>query len=272
MRRLILRPGAIGDCILSFPALEHLVTGYTEIWAPSPVVPLIQFASSVHSLISTGVDLVGVGDLQPPSELRERLQSFDSIVSWYGSNRSEFRSAMLSINPHCQFHRALPPNDYEGHATDFFAQQVGAPLGLIPRIPFAVQKRRNTVIIHPFSGSAKKNWPLVRYRELARQLPYEIEWLAGPEEELPEANRFESSADVAAFIAGAQLYIGNDSGITHLAAAVGAKTLAIFGPTSPKTWAPRGENVSVISASELEQLSVEAVAAAANRLLDSRSF
>ena len=272
MRRLILRPGAIGDCILSFPALEYVVTGYTELWAPSPVIPLIQFAGSSHSLMSTGVDLLGVGDLEPPNELRQRLQSFDSIVSWYGSNRDEFRSAMLSINPNCEFHRALPPEDYEGHAIDFFAQQVGAPLGLIPRIHLAAQERRNTVVIHPFSGSKKKNWPLARYRELARQLAYEIEWLAGPEEELPEANSFEDLADVAAFIGGAQLYIGNDSGITHLAAAVGAKTLAIFGPTSPKTWAPRGENVSVISAWPLEQLSVEAVAAAANRLLGSRSF
>jgi ADP-heptose:LPS heptosyltransferase len=41
------------------------------------------------------------------------------------------------------------------------------------------------------------------------------------------------------------MYIGNDSGITHLAAAVGTPVLALFGPTNPEVWAPRGPHVRV---------------------------
>ncbi len=42
------------------------------------------------------------------------------------------------------------------------------------------------------------------------------------------------------------LFVGNDSGITHIAAAVGAPTIALFGPASPAVWQPTGDNVSVI--------------------------
>ncbi len=65
MRRLLIRPGAIGDCILSFPALESLCSGYTEIWLPGPVAPLVDFADRVCPISSTGLDLFGVGDLPP---------------------------------------------------------------------------------------------------------------------------------------------------------------------------------------------------------------
>src|SRR5579875_87165 len=91
VRRLLIRPGAIGDCLLCLPALQHLKTDYTEIWLPSALVPLIQFADAVASLQSTGIDLVGVGDIEMPARLCEKLQAFDEIVSWYGANRPEFR-------------------------------------------------------------------------------------------------------------------------------------------------------------------------------------
>ena len=94
MRRLLVRPGAIGDCILSLPALEYLAADYTELWISSPVVPLIHFADAVRALSSTGLDLVGVGDLEMPAPLMEKLQSFDSVVSWYGTNRPEFHEAL----------------------------------------------------------------------------------------------------------------------------------------------------------------------------------
>ncbi len=53
------------------------------------------------------------------------------------------------------------------------------------------------------------------------------------------------SAAAQSWLARASLYIGNDSGITHLAAAVGTPVLAMFGPTDPAVWAPRGPNVRV---------------------------
>src|SRR5437763_632817 len=127
MRRLLIRPGAIGDCILSFPALEYLADDETEVWISSPVVPLVHFAGIVRPLSGTGIDRVALGDEPLEPQMRRRLGSFDSIVSWYGSNRPEFREALTGLGVPCTFHRALPPVDFNGHATDFFAQQVGAP-------------------------------------------------------------------------------------------------------------------------------------------------
>lgn len=265
MRRLVIRPGAIGDCILWLPALDYLAGDYNEVWIPSPVVPLVQRAHRVCSLAATGIDIFGVADRRPHESFVSKLRNFDSIVSWYGANRPEFRDALESVGVPCQFHAALPPAGYSEHATDFFARQVGAPDGLIPRIRIDAFVSRETVVIHPFSGSARKNWPLPLYQELARNLLCVVEWTAGPEEELPGAKRFENLGDLAVWLKGARLYIGNDSGITHLAAAIGIPTLALFGPSSPETWAPRGENVIV-----LREASIESALDAANRLLGSR--
>ena len=126
------------------------------------------------------------------------------------------------------------------------------------------------IVIHPFSGSARKNWPLSSYEELARYLRYPVEWTAGPEEALAGAMRFANLADLAMWLRGARLYIGNDSGITHLAAALGVRTLALFGPSSPETWAPRGENVMVLNANPIDSLDGETVLKTANRLLGSQ--
>jgi ADP-heptose:LPS heptosyltransferase len=240
MRRLLIRPGAIGDVIVSLPALEYLKTDYTEVWVPSALVPLIQFANKVVSIASSRVDVL-------PDGFSERLQGFGEIVSWYGSNRD----ALGALHPRCVFHTALPPQVSSVHATDFYALQVGAPLGLVPKIAVNASVARDTIVIHPFSGSERKNWPLASYVALAEQLPLPVEWAQ---------DRFESLLDLAEWIAGARLYIGNDSGITHLAAAVGVPTLTIFGPTDPRVWAPRG--ASVLQNAELDE-----VLAAANRLL-----
>ncbi len=51
---------------------------------------------------------------------------------------------------------------------------------------------------------------------------------------------------VAAIISRSGLFIGNDSGITHMAAALGIPTVAVFGPTDPAVWAPRGKSVCIV--------------------------
>jgi heptosyltransferase III len=270
MRRLLIRSGAIGDCILSFPVLCCLKAEYTEVWVPTAIVPIIQFADKVSSIASTGIDLLGLEDATVSEQLRTRLQSFDQIVSWYGSNRPEFRAALESYGVPCVFHRALPGAGDHCHATDFFALQVCAPIGLFPTIEVGSHSPRNSVVVQPFSGSAKKNWPLMRYRELASRLSRNVEWLAGPEEHLPGAIKIPNLMDLARFIKGASLFIGNDSGATHLAAATGVPTLALFGPTSPEIWAPRNPNTTIIQRSPIDDLSVAEVLSAANRLLCSR--
>ena len=88
MRRLLIRPGAIGDFIVSLPAMEGLKTDYLEVWAASRNVPLARFADHARPIASTGIDLLGIAG--PPPGLVEELRGFDSIVSWYGANRPGF--------------------------------------------------------------------------------------------------------------------------------------------------------------------------------------
>lgn len=250
MRRLIIRPGAIGDLILTLPAIEAVAGHYTEVWVASPNVPLVRCADAVHSIASTGLDRLEIAGPHACAELVERLRSFDSIVSWYGAGRPQFRDVTEALD--LPFHFLAPLPVPEGlHAADYYLEQV-RPLALRsvraePRIPCAARRRR-AAVIHPFSGSSRKNWPLERFRELARRLEplLPVEWCAGPEEELAEAHRFDDLSELACWLAGASLYIGNDSGVTHLAAAAGAPVVALFGPTDPRTWAPRGARVGIV--------------------------
>jgi len=254
MRRLLIRPGAIGDCILSLPALERWKADYTEVWVPSQVVPLVRFADAVQGIASTGLDAL---ELSP--RLIERLRSLDSIMSWYGSNREDFRETVRQLGLPFAFLPALPPAHGRIHAADFFLRQAGCDGPAIPRIdcPRLAADVRNSAVIHPFSGGARKNWPLEKYHELARRMTISVEWCAGPQEPLDGAVRFDNLYELACWLACARVYIGNDSGVTHLAAAAGAPVVAIFGPTDPMVWGPRG-NVRVIHR-PLEEISVDDV-------------
>jgi heptosyltransferase III len=247
MRTLAIRPGAIGDLILSLPALEYLKSAYLEVWTPAATVPLVRFADRVRSISSTGIDLLGV--VEPPARLIQELRGFDRIVSWYGANRDDFRELTKSMELPFEFFPALPKEGDGCHAVDFYLREVGG-LGAsdgIPRIPCNA-KRGNFAVIHPFSGSPRKNWPLGKFHALARGIErvMPVEWCAGPEDPpLDRAVHIDDLYELAHWLGGSRLYVGNDSGITHLAAAAGAPVLALFGPTDPAIWAPRGPNVRV---------------------------
>ncbi len=250
MRRLLIRPGAIGDFILSLPALTCLRAEFVEVWTSAANVPLARFAGRARSIASTGLDLLGIAEPRP--ELLDQLRSFDSIVSWYGSNRPDFREVTASMGLPFTFLQALPGAGCDVHASDFYLQQI-RPLCAcesdgIPRIACPAREREFAAI-QPFSGSAKKNWPLDRFRALAAKLErvMPVRWCTGADDPpLPDAVRIDDLYELACWLAGAKLYIGNDSGITHLAAAAGTPVLALFGPTDPAVWAPRGEHVRVV--------------------------
>ncbi len=250
--------------------MEHLRADYTEVWVPSVVTGLIRFAE-VRAIAATGIDSLGLPGVVPPAALIARLGQFDSIVSWYGSNREEFRDAVRELGLPFQFFAALPERGAKIHAADFFLKQAGGGGCAVPRIECEQGGRGDFAVIHPFSGSARKNWPLEQFREVARKLAIPVRWCAGPEEPLPpeltsDAVRFENLYELGCWFGGARVYIGNDSGITHLAAAVGTPVIAVFGPSDPVVWAPRGERVRVVSGGSLDQIAADDVLEAARQI------
>jgi ADP-heptose:LPS heptosyltransferase len=126
-------------------------------------------------------------------------------------------------------------------------------------------QRAGTVVLHPGSGSRKKSWPAEQFLDLARYLQQHFSSrvlvVVGPAEGAAVERTFERMGDggtgalfakgltllqLAAVMEGCHFFVGNDSGITHLAAALGLPTVAVFGPTDPKVWSPMGEKVSVV--------------------------
>jgi ADP-heptose:LPS heptosyltransferase len=188
----------------------------------------------------------------------------------------EFREAVESRGLPFRFLQALPDRDSVLHATDFYLRQVSGGEGAIPRLACAAGDG-GYVAIHPFSGSAKKNWPFERYRQLAAALAQEMPalWIVDPGQPqiagAASAPLFEDLYELASWIARARLYVGNDSGITHLAAAAGTRVLALYGPTDPAIWAPRGPNVRVIApvfpGQPMTSITLEHVLAAAGSIV-----
>jgi heptosyltransferase-3 len=265
----------MGDFIVSMPAMECLRAGYLEVWAAPRNVPLAaRIAQSARSIASTGLDLLELTG--PSARLLETLRGFDSIVSWYGANRPEFREAVAALRLPFQFLPALPPVGRGAHAVDFYLAQARDVVNMTPCASDGIPRiacdaiRGEFAAIHPFAGSAKKRWPLERFRELARRLTRRmpVEWCAGPEDELPGARRFEDLYELACWLATARIYIGNDSGPTHLAAAVGTPVVVLFGPSDPAVWAPRGPHVTIAAAPALDSITVEQVASLVRNTLE----
>ena len=307
MRRLILRPGAIGDTIVSLPALEHLCGNVeAEIWVPARNLPLVRHVAPARSFQEVQLDLL---EIDPPPALVARLCTFDEVVSWYGAAREEFRTALAATGVTAKFFHALPPEGAGCHAVDFYLKQVGAwsegQAAAVPWIP--VQRRAcgppagpsgvlcgagapacrvdtrvneraarrhirsltvaaqkpggdppsGYIAIHPFSGSPRKNWPLNDFGKVAARLAAaadrRVEWCAGADEALDGARRFETLDGVAQWLAGAALYLGNDSGISHLAAACGTPSVVVFQASDSRVWAPRGPCVTVLEQPQPEQ-------------------
>lgn len=223
--------------------MESFRQAYTEVWCAEQNVPLARFADSVRSIGSAGLDRLG---FLPADDVVERLRGFDSIVSWYGANRPEFREITTRLGLPIRFLPALP--DGARHAVDFYNAQAVAMGALLPsRFPFIACPAvvRTFAAIHPFASSAAKRAPMGLFQAMAgkfsRAMP--VRWFCGPEEFLDGATRIDDLYELACVLRGARIFVGNDSGISHLAAAVRTPCLTLFRSTDPAVWSPRGPSV-----------------------------
>jgi ADP-heptose:LPS heptosyltransferase len=112
-------------------------------------------------------------------------------------------------------------------------------------------------VIHPGSGSKKKNWPVKNFFDLSlllKEIKIPSLWILGPaEEEMKLPSEIKTLKNISLsflyyIISNSILYIGNDSGISHLASLSKIPCVVLFGPSDPLIWAPKGENVFVINA------------------------
>jgi ADP-heptose:LPS heptosyltransferase len=282
---LIWHQGALGDLLLAGPALAALSRHYAGVRITALGHPerwgLLARSLPLDEVWDSGearwVHLFSDGVLPPP--LREPLARFQLALIFGRHPQTNLQDRLrLAGIPAVHWLPSFPETDGESVAAFQARHLAGLGLNYVPD-PFQLKMGLDPetelpelpgtgpwMAVAPGSGSRRKNWPLAHYYEISRALGWEyglrVAWLAGPAEDemLPYlgplakaqgqlllANR--PLARVAQVLSRCRLYIGNDSGLTHLAAAVtGPEVLALFGPTDPRVWSPLGPHVRTLRA------------------------
>jgi ADP-heptose:LPS heptosyltransferase len=245
---LVVRGGALGDFILTIPVIEALVRahGLVDLYA-NP-----RFARLRPDLTRRVVDLHGLDAmwLHRPGPLPRPYTRALVFTPGVAERLRAQGVAVLEGPPQ------PPPGE---HATAAMAAAL-APLGLSavdpPRIRVEGQPSRSgAVVLAPGASSPAKVWggfAALSAALRAQEVPVEV--IAGLHEPLPAglepapSSRPLALDELARRAAQSSVWVGNDTGTTHLAAAAGAPVLALFGPTDPRCWAPRGAQVLPLSA------------------------
>lgn len=283
---LVVRPGALGDTILALPGMRALRAavgpgGRVEVVGYTAYLELARNHLHAHAIHSIDRGLFSGLFSEPVSkELLEFLDEYDVLVAWCHRLAALLETRFRRAGRACVRASPVPIPGSGCHVAEHLTRTL-EPLGLrapvdLPTIAPAdgATERagrllaevgwaeRPYTVVHPGSGDPMKNWPSERFREILRlarrdgcpplvlQGPADEEaaLALGKDRSLRVARLVEPRLGVLAeLLRGARLYIGNDSGVTHLAAAVGAPTIALFGATDPSIWGPRGPQVRVLS-------------------------
>lgn len=299
-RILVIRGGAIGDFILTLPAIrllrEAFPAAHLEILGYQHIVAIAEgrfYADAIRSIEYGPMAGFFVPRSELGADLAEYFASFQQVVSYLFDPDGFFEGNVRRAGVK-NFLRAYAKIDDSEHA----ARQLARPLqslALFLEDPAATVHptahdrdvaaaflgncERPLVALHPGSGSAKKNWPVERWRELGADLlarGCELLLIGGEADEAQLADlgaawhgspvrtaRNLPLPHLAALLEKCALFIGHDSGISHLAAASGTRCVLLFGATDPAVWAPANRHVNVIEApaGDLSQLRVAEVIA-----------
>jgi len=265
---LICHRGALGDFILTWPALyclKEALPHYQFLGIGRP--EYMQLAIS-YGLINTYLDNESADllDLFCGERIPEEVGSPEGAILWLtdGQNTVEILRQSASLPIVC-----IPPfPQTEIHLAQYYCSAIQSHFAIkIPQNLSDCFPARATegqyALIHPGSGSFKKNYSPLMYRELAnilRQSGYpKVGFVFGPvEEEKMNKEDFsgewiESPKDVMALadlLSSASLYVGNDSGVSHLAGFTGTQTIVLYKTTDPKTWGVLGKKVTHIPADD----------------------
>jgi ADP-heptose:LPS heptosyltransferase len=300
---LVIRGGAIGDFILTLPVLAALreqfprteieVLGYPHIAGLALAGGLARRVRSIEARPLAGF-FARNGELAP--ELAEYFSGFQLIVSYlydpdeiFKTNVGRCSKAQFIAGPH------RPDEMADLHATDVFLKPLErlAIFGsdAMPRLEVAraFETTAGTgrwLAVHPGSGSESKNWPETKWLQLLRELVKSTALhflLIGGEAERDRLERLSAVLpptrlklmqstplpELAEWLASCVGFIGHDSGISHLAAAVGVRSLILWANSNESVWRPRGRELTILRDSTgLEHLSVEVVLRNLEQLLN----
>jgi ADP-heptose:LPS heptosyltransferase len=271
----VLFPGALGDFICFLPTLQALRdrhAGQLLLVAKPELLDLVE----IPLLATASIDRREVADLfvvakKPTPSTTALFGGFDFVYSWTAFGNPDFVARLAAVSggrAHVFRFRGMRSGE---HAADYYARCVG--LTARPLTPAGIRDDRtwlpafrrqhrlescDTLVLHAGSGSPSKNWDgfgaVMRYWH--ERYADTVVLLRGPAE-AHIAARSESDVitidgltlpQVAALLHACSLYLGNDSGISHLAGAVGARGAVLFGSSDPTTWAPRSDRLQVLHA------------------------
>ncbi len=299
-RVLVIFPGALGDLICFVPALRALERRHRgaalELMAREE---LGRFAAGRIGVARThSIDRREMASLfaQSGADARGFFGAFQRIYSFFAAGNRSFREALaIASDAELSFHPFRP--DCTGHVAAAYLDALGEPanslecglqvhLNVLPHDLAAAARRLSDhgltagrfALLLPGSGSAQKNWPAVKFAELARRLRARIAAaIALGTAEAGLAPCFAETGcailtdlelgELAGIAAGASLFVGNDSGVSHLAAAAGAPGIVLFGPTDPARWRPLGHSVRVLRCTPLADLDTDQVLGCALQML-----
>lgn len=296
-RVLVIRGGAIGDFILTLPALKTLRDAYPKAWIEvlgyKHIAALAEqrfYADAVRSIEYVALASFFGKEHQLDPELMEYFGSFDLIISYLfdpdevfetnlrraGASRIGRGPAKISDGLPAAEQLARPVEQLGLKVTDFAAKVFPSAEDRLFARNFVHDLPPSVIALHVGSGSQQKNWPAQNWLRFGTELlstqssllvisgEADQPQVASLEQEWKDQNvRFAKNLPLPQLAALLEktTFVGHDSGISHLAAAAGAKCILLFGPTDPAVWAPQGNNVRVIRApnGDLNQLAPEAV-------------
>ena len=240
------------------------------------------YAEKVVSLSNLPLHRLYTHEPIPETDVRF-WKSYDRIVSWTGSGDPAFAANFHRIHPNVCVTRWQPKPDEARHVSQLFVDSLdfNVPSGreVIPARLHLDSKLREEgkewliargwnapdplIALHPGAGSESKRWPLARFVDLARLLALQekkrLLIIEGPAERnlaqqmvraLPEIALIRAESIPLNLLAAVFLqchgFVGNDSGIAHLSAALNVPSVVLFGPTQPRHWAPLGSNVIIL--------------------------
>lgn len=276
-RVCVLFPGALGDFVCFLPALRHLAnTKAVDLLARSEFAAIAPLGVRVRSLERPEVHHLFIDGGATEPCVSHFYAGYTAIYSWFASQQSVFVDQLQKAAQGRAQIFPFRPDKFTVHQAEYYLSclDTNASAAAAPLVELRADAllwcdsfcRRTEIdgapflILAPGSGAIGKNWPEAHYLQVAHwwrdQAGGKAMVVLGPvEAERHGFERLSAScqvvsgldlAQLAALIARCDVYLGNDSGVTHLAAAVGARTVAVFGPSNDRQWAPRGPRVSIL--------------------------